>query len=250
MQMSIHPIGLIRRVGTSLVMPVLLLGLFLAALPGSWGQSDQTAPAPTSATRPATKKVWTNEDLKNLGDAGVSVLGAPGNQAQVNSRKPDQAQDSDACESDAWAAAVTIILKQQGLAMSPQFWADKLFNAPCVTGVRLTKVGTGIEGNYTLENGRKIQVKSEALPGVPAGADLVAAMREKHSLLLQYQGQPWVSGNVEYIDNQYADGGKVYTVSRLILVDPLSGKKQVLDFSAQPAPVVQGSLQVKVIPVQ
>lgn len=239
---------MIRGIGMSGVMPALLLGLWLATSPASRAQSDQ--PAPASATKSPTKKVWTNEDLKSLGDGGVSVLGAPGNQAQASARKPDQAKDSGPCESDAWAAAVTIILKQQGLAMSPQFWADKLFNAPCVTGVHLSKVGAGIEGHYTLDDGRKVQVKSDALPGVPAGADLVASMREKHSLLMQYQGQPWVSGNVEYIDQHYADGGKVYTVSKLILVDPLSGKKQVLDFSAQPVPVVQGSLQVKVTPAQ
>ncbi len=228
----------------------LLLGLWLATSPASWAQSDQTAPAPASTSKPPTKKVWTNEDLQKLDNGGVSVLGAPDNQAQAGARKPGEAEESEPCESDAWAAAVTIILKQQGLPRSRQFWADKLFNAPCVSGVHLSAVGAGIEGNYTLDNGHKVQVKSEALPGFPVGADLVAAMREKHSLLLQYQGQPWLSGNVEYVDREYADGGKVYTVSKLFLVDPLSGKRQILDFSAQPAPVVQGSLQVKVTPVQ
>ena len=233
---------------------------FLAAacwflwLPHTSGQSNGSTPGTQEAKqdKPAkARRVWTNEELEKIkSKGGVNVVGEPtaGEKQPTDAaeRSHPQAGQPEACDSDAWAAAVAAIAGQQGLHQGASFWATRLFGDACVSGVRLETVALRVNGDYVQDDGSKLRLDTELTSGgLPAAAAVVAALDQGRPFLVVWKKRPLLATNVNYIDRVYSDGGRVYTISKLTLVDPLSGRAVLFDAVRNPVSEIDGSLQVK-----
>lgn len=211
------------------------------------GAQEPNAPA-------KTKKVWTNE---NVGDikGTINVVG------QLNEKKPagdaDQPDTSptapnprlggaEACESDAWASGISTIVSAQGLPLNSKYWQERLFGGVCQTGVLMTTLSRGMDGDYVLDSGDKLKLKTFlATRSLPQAAEIVASVKENRPFIVVWKKRPLVANKVNYI-NHVINGVSVYMVEKLTLIDPASGRLVLMDVSKTPASEVDGALQVKV----
>jgi hypothetical protein len=205
----------------------------------------QEVPTATTRVEPKQKalRIWTNEDLQNLNGA-VNVIGATGEPSSSESSSGKTAAKSN-CASDAWASTVGSVLKLQGVTYGAGFWSERLFGGACIDKVTLAAVASRIDGDYTLDDGRRLHLKTSAAAGLPSAAQIVASMDNGRPLILQWKGKPLVVTKVDYIDRQY-DYVSMYTISSLMLTDVLTGRLLIFDMKTNSDKEIEGSFQVSV----
>jgi hypothetical protein len=220
----------------------------IALLAGACGlAAAQTQP---DAAKP--KHVWTNDELENL-KGGINVVGdqtpMPSGKAKPGRPAEDEAV-GDSCDSDEWSHAVAAVLEAQGAMMSSKFWATRLFNNLCSSGIQLDAVSRRVAGDYTLDDGTKIHLKTGLmLRNLPQAAELVASVNERRPFIVARKGHAYVLTSVNYVDNVY-DGISRYTISKLYLTNALTGRPTLLEPTADNMKEIDGTLQITVSPRQ
>jgi hypothetical protein len=203
--------------------------------------------------KPKAPRLWTNEDLQNL-KGGINVVGQPDESKPSSQPRagaaPGGETDPEVCESDGWANAVAAVVGIQGAQLGSKFWAAKLFSNLCTSGIKLDEVSRGITGDYTLDDGKNVRLKANAiLRNLPKGAEMVAAVDEQRPFIVAWKGRPYVINRVNYVDNVY-DGISMYTVTKLYLTNAMTGRPVLFEATAANLKEIDGTLQITVSPRQ
>jgi hypothetical protein len=117
----------------------------------------------------------------------------------------------------------------------------------------LKDIAAKLRGRQLLSDGRPIMVTAEFIePTAINGGMLVATLREKHALLVQWNSHMYVCYGVIYLrDVDYGTGVEVDTIHKLLLLDTRysdSRRETVFDRATDDASKVQGMLWVTVAP--
>ncbi len=216
---------------------VVLVALFCAAM-------VQAQEVPPLETKPQVKsRTWTNDDLEKL-SGPVNVVGndaAPRESAKAAAAN----QDKGKCTSDAWVAAVTAVMKEQGVPYGPRYWSERLFGDACLSDVTVASVASRIDGDYTLDDGKKLHLATTVTSGLPPAAQIVASVDERRPLIVKWQNQPLIMTKVDYIDRQY-NYVSTYTIASLMLTNALTGRALIFDLKTNAEKEIDGTLQVTV----
>ncbi len=233
--------------------PLLLL---LISAANAQTTDPATAAKDSKNDKPKAKKVWTNEDIGTL-QGGVSVVGnsttptQPGEKAKGETAKPSgiDSVPMKECESDVWIRALSAIAASQGYKVNPRILSDKLFGGGCESSVRLEIVGRRVGGDYTLDDGTRIQVKPDYVPkGFPSSSTMVNALRDEKPFLVVWKGRPLLATSVDYIDTRSEGITAYYTIRKLYMTDPGSGQAVIYDTAVNSETEIDGALLLAVTP--
>ncbi len=210
-----------------------LLALAALVLLGGAALAQDAAPAPS----PAAKKprVITNDDLDAL-PGGVSVVGAHDSwketEKPADAEKPPSPGETRAagkpkepCPSRAFADAVTVVLREEGIGWRSPFWMDRIFGSDICT-LKLNNIDAlarRVDGDYTLPTGQKLRIASRTT-GLPPSEELVLNTKAGKHYVMIWKGTPYVTTSVRYLEQQVSDGAGVgkagVIVSGIDLYDP------------------------------
>ena len=210
--------------------------------------AQELPPATTTRVEPKQKAahVWTNEDIGTLkGD--VNVMGPKDAPERSPSRPGKVANGPAACESSAWVATIATVLKSEEVTLSDQFLADRLFGGACVDKISVASVAARIAGDYTLDDGRRLRLKTNPVAGLPPASQIVAAVDQNRPLIVKWQGQPLIMTKVDYIDRQY-DYVSSYSISSMMLTNVLTRRVLIFDATTHSQKEIEGSFQIAVEP--
>lgn len=85
----------------------------------------------------------------------------------------------------------------------------------------LRDVATKLQGRHLLSDGRPIMVTATYIDPQAVNAGLlIATLREKHALLLAWNGHLYICYGVTYREDYDADGGVMVTILTFLLIDP------------------------------
>lgn len=222
------------------VLPLILISATVLAY------AQDYPPATTTRVEPKQKAahVWTNDDIGDL-NGSVNVMGAKDATDKSAPSSDKAGKEANACESDAWVATVSVVMKAQQVPLSPRFWSERLFGGACMEKVSVADVAARIAGDYTLDNGRRLRLKTSPLPGLPPASQIVAAVDKNQPLIVKWQGQPLVLTKVDYIDHQY-DYVSTYVISQLMLTNVLTRRLLIYDVKTHSEKEIEGSFQIAV----
>ncbi len=143
---------------------------------------------------------------------------------QVVARQP--------CANWAWAAGVEAMLRTQDVVLTQTYWVQRL------NGGEICRESAGNFGDlahalesdyYVLEDGRKLRLAAEFLPGPPLAMDgLIVALRANQPRMLVWRGHPYLIAGAVYDEQILANNARLFEVKEISLIDPLEplGSKQ------------------------
>ncbi len=152
-----------------------------------------------------------------------------------------------------WAAIIENSLARQGLSLTQ---TDLILKANggevcALAAIELPALKKAVEGIYVQPDGSKVEVDAIIVPGVPRDVGyLIASVRDKRPLLILWRGRPFALKAVEYDEYVYPNDQRMYEARKLMLLDPESGKQVVFDKDKDNALDLEGTLEVRVGPVQ
>ena len=157
---------------------------------------------------------------------GVPLMRLPTQTNEItNLAVPTPAQK---CANWAWATAIEVMLKPQQVTLDQHYWVQKA-NAGeiCVDWLpTMEKLARLIDGNYQLEDGRKVTLQSHYAEGAPTNpGDLVLAVRQQRPALLYWKSRAYVLCGVVYDEYIYPNNQRLFEIRELKLVDPLAAAK-------------------------
>lgn len=158
---------------------------------------------------------------------GVPMAKLPDQKADVpNLILPHPAQK---CTNYAWAVAVATMLKLQDVPLDQNFWVERanggdLCVDPLPTIERLTRV---VDGRYTLEDGRKVQLEMKVTDGAPTVPDdALAPLKRGMPLLVFWKSRAYVLAGAKYDEFIYPNGQRMYLIRELKMIDVLAPAKE------------------------
>ena len=198
---------------------IILLGLLPAALPAQ--QNDPSKKPP---------RVYTNDDLEGI-SGGVSVVGSAEKPAKPSKDKAQTAAapaaaktkappTKDQCADWGWGVVVAETLNYKGVPFDAEYWVDKTFGTTrCLATVpSAATMASAIDGDYTLDDGSKIQIKSSV--GVPGAAGVVEGLDKNKPFVVIWRGIPYLATGVRGVKEIYGDGSVGYIISQMSLSNP------------------------------
>ena len=230
---------------------LLLVAAMSWTLPGAAGAPQtETAAAPsqTSEQKKKTKKVWTEDDLRRIRRAGVSVVGEtpPAKNESTAKAGPDEEEAEEAalssepepapeparppCMSRSWGAGVEIVLAAQGVSLGTDYWVLKCYGGDVCT----TQVGSvpalvrSVEGDYTLDDGTRVRIQARTWGGFPEGGSMVDTQEQGREYLVVWKKHPYVTAGYKGVKRiVWTDGVSYvdYVLDTVKLVDPYEGRQ-------------------------
>jgi len=208
---------------------------------------------------PGDKKVWTNDDVSKLPAGGVNVVGQPrknkdfGDPTESLTTKPKPAAlktpPKEVCESDTWAAGITLMLRAQGVPNDENFWGLKVLGGPCAFVPPAATMAKSIDGDYSLDDGSKIRIHAAASSTLPSSIEMVKGVHENRPFLIGYDKQCWISALVDYQDVvMYDNGGEShdYIIKKITFIDPVRGNKLIFEPTAEQLAKLTGVITTSV----
>lgn len=159
--------------------------------------------------------------------AVIPVTTLPRQVAEIQNFDPVIARKD--CPSWRWAAGVETMLRDRGIRLPQTFWLDKGFGGElCADDLDLDKLATAIAGDYVLADGRHAHIDGIAAPGAPADNidNLILHLREGHTVVVVWQGRPYMLRGLVYNEYVTALGSKRFDLLELRLVDPVATGKE------------------------
>jgi hypothetical protein len=161
------------------------------------------------------------------------------------------------CENWAWAAALETALKAQGVNIPQSSWIAKADGGEVCKDqpADIESLAKTIEGEYALDDGRKVRIHVQAVSGAPANLGaLIAAARENRPLIFFWKNHAYVYRGLEYNEMVTTTGTHEFEVEHLELLDPFfdTAEKQAATFERDkdnPADI-NGMLDLKVTPIE
>lgn len=211
---------------------ITVVWLFPAALPA---QNEPAKKPP---------RVYTNDDLEGI-SGGISVVGeAAKPEKPVKAKKggPEAAPAAapvkskapatkDQCADWGWGVVVAEALGYKGVPFDAEYWVDKSFGSlRCLATVpSAATMAAGIDGDYTLDDGTKIHIKSSI--GIPGAAGVVEGIDKNRPFIVVWRGIPYLANGVRGVKEIYGDGSVQYIIEEMTLNNPYLDK--TVTFSAK-----------------
>ena len=201
----------------------ILFGLF--AFPVFAQQSDPAKKPP---------RVYTNDDVEGM-SGGISVVGEaakpekpakPGKDkadpfvAPAATAKSKAPAAKDQCADWGWGVVVAEVLNSKGVPFDAEYWVDKTFGATrCLARVpTAATMAASIDGDYTLDDGAKIHIKSSV--GVPGATGVVEGIDKNRPFIVIWRNIPYLATAVRGVKEVYGDGSVRYIISHMTLSNP------------------------------
>lgn len=210
---------------------VLALSLFLSLFP-------LTLPAQQNDP-PKKPRVYTNDDLEGR-SGGLSVVGEPekpakpGEKARPAAPTPASAKtkappSKDQCADWGWGVVVAETLNYKGVPFDAEYWVDKTFGTTrCLAKLPgAASLASSLDGDYTLDDGTKINIKSSV--GVPGAAGVVEGLDKNKPFIVVWRGIPYLCTSVRGAKEVYSDGSVAYVISQMSLSNPYLQKNATFD---------------------
>ena len=161
------------------------------------------------------------------------------------------------CKNWTWAATLETVLRLQQVQLDQHQLVTKLQGGEVCDDnfTNFEDLPRLVEGEYVLEDGRKVRVSASYLAGAPTNIDdLIVAMRQGRPLILFWKGHAYLLCGLIY-DEYIAGGGhRIFVVREMKLRDPYvaAGDKQFVTFvkDTDDPNDIDGLMQVKVTPVE
>lgn len=230
---------LIRQFGAAL-----LLGSICCATPAQ-------GPAPPSNKKP--KKVYTTDDLNHM-SGGVSVIGSSDSWKSPDGTKdrkdaaaaptPEAAKEKrdESCKSEGFGMAVSAALSNEGMQMGRGDAMDRMYGTTlCAPIGNVGALVRRLEGDYTLDSGRRVRVSAEVTNGLAGAAAMIDNNGKNRSYVVIWKGTAYLETRVQYVTEVIGDpmGGATqtnYITSGLDLYDPLMDREARFDIQQGNAP--------------
>lgn len=189
-------------------------------------------------TEPAKKppRVYTNDDLEGM-SGGISVVGDPAKpEKAVKTKKTAEGVPAaapakskapatkDQCADWAWGVVVAETLGYKGVPFDAEYWVDKSFGSlRCLATVpTAATLAAGIDGDYTLDDGTRIRIKSSI--GIPGAAGVVEGIDKNRPFIVVWKGIPYLANGVRGVKEIYGDGSVQYIIEEMTLNNPYLDK--------------------------
>ncbi len=127
------------------------------------------------------------------------------------------------CGNYAWAAAVNTLLAVDGVRLPQSHWVVRASGGDkCLTRVEDPAGMTQqIEGDYTLDSGRRIKLRSQFHAGPPNTIDdLVVLLRNGRPSIILFSGRVLLLQGILYDDHMRSYNDHFFIVKELRLIDP------------------------------
>ncbi len=158
---------------------------------------------------------------------GAPLVRLPDQVAEV----PDPLLTSPAqkCANWSWAAGLEALLRAQDVPLNQNYWVLKV-NLGEVCDDRFLSpeaLARSIEGDYTLDDGRKLHLQATVINAAPTIPDqVIAPLRHGHPTLLFWNGRAFLLYGVVFDEYIYPNGQRLFQIRELKLLDPLAPDAQ------------------------
>ena len=201
---------------------LLVLSIFLGLFPSSFA-AQQNDPS-------KKPRVYTNDDLEGL-SGGISVVGEaakPAKPSKDTAQAPaaaaapakSKAPSSKECADWGWGVVVAEALNYKGVPFDAEYWVDKTFGTTrCLAKVpSAATMAAAIDGDYTLDDGSKVHIKSSV--GVPGAAGVVEGIDRNQPFVVIWRSIPYLASGIRGVKNVYDDGSVQYVIEEMTLSNP------------------------------
>ncbi len=133
------------------------------------------------------------------------------------------------CTNYAVAIAIATMLRVQNVSLDQHFWVQKANGGEvCLDPLPdLDHLARSINGIYTLEDGRKVALETEVLPGAPRIPDnVMAPLKNGIPLLILWKSRAYVLHGAVYDEYIYPNGQRMFQMTELKLTDILASAKE------------------------
>ena len=186
----------------------------------------------------------------------IPLLARPNQVVDIRGLKvPEPAQK---CENFGWAAGVELILRMQGVSLDQKYWITKIEGGElCREQLRpIEELAQAVDGEYLLDVGRKVRLKTKYTVGPPAVLDdMIVSIREGSPWLFVWKGHPYLVDGLMYDEYIGPNNNRIFMVKEIKLLDPLaapdSPERQVSFVRDRDNPQdVDGTMTVRATPVE
>ena len=187
---------------------------------------------------------------------GVTLLARPNQVVDINGLKvPELAQK---CENFGWAAGVELILRLQGVSLDQKYWVTKMDSGEvCQQQLRpMDELAQVIDGEYLLDVGRKVRLKTRYTTGAPTVLDeMIVSIREGSPWLFIWKGHPYLVDGLMYDEFIGPNNARIFMVKEIKLLDvmatPDDPQRQVTFVRGRDSlDKVNGTMTVRATPVE
>ena len=187
---------------------------------------------------------------------GVTLLARPNQVVDINGLKvPELAQK---CENFGWAAGVELILRLQGVSLDQKYWVTKMDSGEvCQQQLRpMDELAQVIDGEYLLDVGRKVRLKTRYTTGAPTVLDeMIVSIREGSPWLFIWKGHPYLVDGLMYDEFIGPNNARIFMVKEIKLLDvmatPDDPQRQVTFVRGRDSlDQVNGTMTVRATPVE
>lgn len=187
------------------------------------------------------------QDPKKL--KGMPLAVRPGQEEQITDLAVAPA--SQKCDNWSWAAGVETLLERQDVDLEQEFWLLRAYaGTVCISPLGdAQKLVSAINGEYVLDDGRKVRLAARFLPGPPDQADwMIMSLRRGHPFLLLWRGHAYLVQGVVFDEYIAPTGARLFEIREFRLLDPFAqGDKQRVTFvkGRDDAGEIAGTLDVE-----
>ncbi len=173
----------------------------------------------------AVMSAWAGWAVDNKPQPQPTLLARPNQAVDINGLKvPEPAQK---CENFAWAAGLELMLRMQGVQLDQKYWITKLEGGElCREQLRpLDELAQAIDGEYQLDSGPKVRLKTKYTVGPPTVLDdMIVSIREGSPWLFVWKGRAYLVDGLMYDEYIGPNNARIFIVKEIKLLDPLAGK--------------------------
>jgi hypothetical protein len=146
----------------------------------------------------------------------------PGQKVEIANVEASLGMANRKCENYAWAAIVETMMRAQQVPIKQNDWVlrtsggEKCF--PILDDY--AQRADALNGDYTLNDGRKIRIHADYITGTSTSDTLVYSLRIGRPLLIVYNGRPYLLGGVVYDERIHSSGkANQFIIQDLHLLD-------------------------------
>ena len=151
------------------------------------------------------------------------------------------------CQNWSWASGVEAVLKPRNISLSQNYWIQKAYAGEiCVDQpIDFERLVRLVNGNYTLDDGRKVHLEANLISGAPTITDdLIAPIRRGEPTLLFWKWRAYVLAGAVYDELIYPNGQREFVIHELKLIDPYTAKPVSFLMGTDDPNDINGFLQV------
>ena len=152
---------------------------------------------------------------------GIPLLVNPAVTAELAS--PPAVELAQKCENWAWAGGVETILRSEDVPLDQHYWVQKSDGGEiCLESLApLEQIARVLDGEYVLDDGRKVQLQARYTVGSPVNLDsIILGLRAGRPALLVWKGHAFLVYGIVYDEYVSPTGHRFFDIREIKLVDP------------------------------